>query len=501
MKEYKVYKEIKQLKEKGFKRNSVATQLGLNWRTVARYWEMDVEEYEQEQQANHGKLLDDYGKIIRVWIEEYPTVSAAQICDWLKEHYGAEYQERTVSRYVKELREIHNLPKKAESRSYEAVEDMPPGKQIQADFGEKWMVSVTSGRVKVRFAAFVLSCSRYKYIEFQNRPFTSVDMVRACRNCFSYMGGIPHEIVFDQDSIMSVSENYGDVIHTYEFEKLRQECKFDVYLCRKSDPESKGKIESVVKFVKQNFMENRVYSDDETLNWCGLEWLDRTGNSKIHGTTRQIPAEAFETEREFLRPLPSAVITGNESICRTVRKDNTILYDSNRYSVPLGTYGVQKEVLIEPKDGILRISTTFGDFICEHMISSSRGMLIKNQNHGRSREEKLDRLLEKADALFDYEVSDFLRRIRIDKNRYARDQFALLETLSVKYGKTPTVEAIHICEQMNLDSAVDVKDYLKNFVPLPEIPLPKIPVSDRKYHVAAEKRSIDVYVKAGGGSQ
>ena len=307
-------------------------------------------------------------------------------------------------------------------------------------------------------------------------------------------------MVFDQDSVVSVSENYGDVVHTYEFEKLRQECKFDVYLCRRSDPESKGKIESVVKFVKQNFLENRIYSDDETLNWSAAEWLDRTGNGKINGTTRQIPAEAFKAEREFLRPLPTIITTGDEKIYRTVRKDNTILYDSNRYSVPLGTYNSQKEVLVEPKDGVLRISTTFGDFICEHLVSPGRGMLIKNQNHGRSREEKIDIILEKTDKLFDYMVSDFLRRIRIDKNRYARDQFSLLKTLCEKYGKTPTIEAIQACDRLKLDSATYVKDYLKNVVPIPQAPIPKLPVSDLKYHVAAEKRPIDVYVKAGGGS-
>lgn len=37
MKEYKVYKEIQQLREKGFRKNSVAKQLGVNWRTVDRY--------------------------------------------------------------------------------------------------------------------------------------------------------------------------------------------------------------------------------------------------------------------------------------------------------------------------------------------------------------------------------------------------------------------------------------------------------------------------------
>lgn len=96
--------------------------------------------------------------------------------------------------------------------------------------------------------------------------------------------------------------------------------------------------------------------------------------------------------------------------------------------------------------------------------------------------------------------------MRTDKNRYARDQFDLLETLCAKYGKIATPEAIQACDQLRLDSAIHVKDYLKNIVPVPllseaqSIPAPKIPVSDHKYHVSAEKRPIDVYVKAGGGS-
>lgn len=45
-------------------------------------------------------------------------------------------------------------------------------------------------------------------------------------------------------------------------------------------------------------------------------------------------------------------------ICRTVRKDNTIIYDSNRYSVPLGTYAAQPEVRIETLDSLMTILKT-----------------------------------------------------------------------------------------------------------------------------------------------
>ena len=42
MKEIKVYNAIHQLKERGFKKDSVAKQLSINWRTVDRYWNMTV---------------------------------------------------------------------------------------------------------------------------------------------------------------------------------------------------------------------------------------------------------------------------------------------------------------------------------------------------------------------------------------------------------------------------------------------------------------------------
>jgi len=498
MKGYRVYSQIKQLQEKGFSKTIVAKRLGINRRTVDRYWRMSADEYEN-QCINRVKLLDEYQETILHWLKEYQTLSAAQICDWLKEHYGAVYTQRTVSRYVKELREENNLPKAAETRAYEAVPESPPGKQMQVDFGEKWMSSADGSRVKVRFAAFVLSHSRYKYVEFQSRPFTTTDLCRAVRECFSYMGGIPQELVFNQDSVATVSENYGDVIHTYEFEKLRQDLKFSIYLCRAGDPESKGKVESVVKFVKQNFLENRIYADDYILNNCALDWLDRTGNAKMHSTTKCIPAQVFKLECESLRPLPNILLTGAQYICRTVRKDNTILYDSNRYSVPIGTYDSQKEVQIDAKNGILRILTVFGEPICEHIISNGRGMLIKNQSHGRNKEERIDQILASVDELLGYEVHNFLYHLRREKPRYARDQLKLIENLCGKYGVEPTLKAINVCEELRLMSATHVRDYLKytNAVAIKVLPA-AIAVSNRKYHISAEKRPIEIYAKAGG---
>ena len=251
MKGYCVYSQIQQLKEKGFKKNTVAKMLGINRRTVNRYWNMLADDYEiNATNICRETALSEHETTILKWLRDYPSMSAAQVCDWLKEYYSAEFTERTVSRFVKGLREEYGIKKITEPREYEAVAELPMGQQMQVDFGEKWMKDVEGGRIKVYVAAFVLSCSRYKYAEAQSRPYRATDLVAACHRCFRYIGGMPHEIVFDQDSIVCVSENNGDIIHTYEFEKLRQECKFSVYMCRGADPESKGKIESVRKICE-----------------------------------------------------------------------------------------------------------------------------------------------------------------------------------------------------------------------------------------------------------
>ena len=45
----------------------------------------------------------------------------------------------------------------------------------------------------------------------------------------------------------------------------------------------------------------------EVLNTEVLQWLEKTGNGQIHGTTRLVPAEEFEIERKYLLPYLSLI--------------------------------------------------------------------------------------------------------------------------------------------------------------------------------------------------
>lgn len=504
MKGYSVYSKIQQLKDAGFTQRGAAKALGINRKTVKRYWDMPVTQYEEKRQTVvRAALLDEYQEQIVYWLRQHPSLSAAQVSDWLKENYNAYFSERTVSRYVKNLREKYNLQKTPNPRDYEAVPELPMGQQVQVDFGQKVLKNVDGGWTRVYVAAFLLARSRYKYAELQSRPFTSVDLVAICHNCFRYFGGMPQEMVFDQDSIVCVSENAGDIIYTYEFEKFRQESKMSIYLCRGADPESKGKIENTVKYIKGNFLENRLYVDDAILNGSCLDWLSRTANAKSHGTTKLIPAEVFKEEREYLRPLPVHDQIQRPVVCRTVRKDNTIIYDSNRYSVPLGTYKSQPEVRIETVDGILYIRTLFGEPICEHRISSGRGLLIQSKSHTRDRSTALDSLQSELEERLQGKANDFLQTIRCEKTRYARDQFRIIQSLLDQYGEAELLEAIDFCQYSKIFSANTLKDYLNHKSSLngnttPAAPsLSILPVADAKYHVTTQKRPLAVYAKMG----
>lgn len=70
-----------------------------------------------------------------MWLRNHEDVSAAQIQDWLDEHYQERYKERTVRDYVAKLRMSYDLPRQQAGREYGSIPELPPGVQMQADFG------------------------------------------------------------------------------------------------------------------------------------------------------------------------------------------------------------------------------------------------------------------------------------------------------------------------------------------------------------------------------
>lgn len=246
---------------------------------------------------------------------------------------------------------------------------------MQVDFGEITACNTHSRKIKLYVIVFVLSHSRYKYAEWQERPFTTRDMLRCHENAFEFYGGKTEEIVYDQDKLITVSENGGDVIYTEEFQSYKQQRGFKVHLCRAADPESKGKVENAVKFIKGNFAKNRLFHQIDTWNEQCLEWLKRKGNYQVHNTIKKRPVEVFALEKPHLREVSNLLSFEsnlNPIVTRIVHKDNIIKFRSNRYSVPLGTYkpsGNNNVYFRIEQDKLIIERTPKGEILAEHPLS------------------------------------------------------------------------------------------------------------------------------------
>ena len=165
-----VYQLIQDLRRRGFSRNAVVARTGVCWRTVDKYWDMTLEEYERHEQVGRpaARALEAYDDVIVRWLREWPDMTAAQVLDWIVERYGeAPASERTVRRHVVEPGEENGIPRSQAGRAYEAVPELPFGHQTQVDFGCAWMPTADGGRVQVRFSVLTLSRSRMRWGRMQ----------------------------------------------------------------------------------------------------------------------------------------------------------------------------------------------------------------------------------------------------------------------------------------------------------------------------------------------
>lgn len=195
------------------------------------------------------------------------------------------------------------------------------------------------------------------------------------------MGGMPKELVFRQNNLLDVNENYDDIIFTRGFEQFRLASGFKVHFCQSNDPESKGQVEGTVKYFKNNFT-RRQFVNIDIWNESFADWLIETGNVRVHGITKRVPAEVFEQERLFLKPVPASRKSFEDIVTRKIHKNNTILYKGNRYTLPRGTYQPGRKVNLNIEGEVLKIRDDFdGDVIAEHKISKNKGDLAKNNNH------------------------------------------------------------------------------------------------------------------------
>lgn len=454
--------KIKELKSNGLRNSQISRETGLHRQTIAKYHRMSEDEFlaSSSYKRYYTHKLDIYESFVLEELRNPAGLSSAQIEDHLraKPEYDRSICSKTVFNYVQHIRNKYHIPRPHTEhfRQFEKQHETDFGQYAQVDFGERHMTrSDGLGSVKVYFFAMSLSRSRYKFILFSDKPFNSEWAVYAHKKGFEYFGGVPKSIIYDQDKVFLVSENYGDYIYTRNFGALVSEVGFTPIFCRKSDPQSKGQIENVVKYVKNNFLKGREYVDISTLNRQCLDWLSRTGNGSMHHGIHRIPLEVFKEEKDYLSPfVGTPQEPANELKAYKVRKDNTISYHCCFYSVPVGTYqGPSTAVFVgEEESQVIIYSMQTGKVLVKYQKSSDPGKHLSQGSMRRDRSGTVDelrhRFAERINAT--PEIERYLDNLQQRKSRYFRDTLSTLLKKSEQYSAPAICQAIEMCFQKDI---------------------------------------------------
>jgi len=115
------------------------------------------------------------------------------------------------------------------------------------------------------------------------------------------LGGVPRRRLFDNAKKVTLGKyDEGRVAWNLRMLDIALRVGFEIWLCQPYLAQTKGKVESGVKYVKGNIWPSMRFTRDGDLNRQGLEWCDSVASRRIHGTTGKVPWEMLAEERPHL---------------------------------------------------------------------------------------------------------------------------------------------------------------------------------------------------------
>jgi transposase len=134
-----------------------------------------------------------------------------------------------------------------------------PGRQAQVDWGTTW-VQVGEQRIRVQLFVMLLGYSRWLYVEC-TQDQTLASLLACHQHAFDWFGVVTEEILYDNPKIVVLKRDWeGRVIAWHlQFWDFAQHYGFTPRLCRPYRTQTKGKVESGIKYVKRSFVRGRLF--------------------------------------------------------------------------------------------------------------------------------------------------------------------------------------------------------------------------------------------------
>lgn len=329
--------EIRRLREETrVSISEIARRLDLDRKTVRRNLRQTTWQ-PYHRAAMTETLLTGHAEFVR---DRAPQVgySARILYQELRARRGYTGSYETVKRYVAPLREVQLQAERALVRF-----ETPPGQQSQIDWGQA-TVPFRTGSAVVHVFVLTLGFSRrgFYYACADERMAQFLD---AHERAFAHFGGHTREHLYDRPRTVCYADETGRRLWNPTFKAFADYWGFEPRVCRPYRAQTKGKVESGVKYVKRNFLPGRAFVDLVDFQAQLDEWTATIADRRVHGTTHELPLVRFERERGQLMPLAGQCSFQQEArVSRIVAEDYLVSLATNRYSVPFRFIGQRVEV-------------------------------------------------------------------------------------------------------------------------------------------------------------
>ena len=353
----------------GMSVTAIAEQTGHDRKTIRKYLLAEGEpRYTLIKQPSKLYSYQDY---ITSRLKEVPEITVKRVLREIKERgYGGGYT--ILKDFVYPLRE------KAGQEAVMRFETLP-GEQSQVDWSYFGIIEEYGIKRRLSCFSMVLGFSRTLWVEFT----TSQDILTflSChQNAFLYFGGYTRTILYDNPKTVVISRCGSNIAWNEKFMDFAGFYGFTPRLCRLYRAQTKGKIERPFDYIYKDFFIGTKFEGLDDLNRKAKDWLNNIANTRIHGTTKEVPFERLKKEKESLLLLKDRLYDTSCVEPRKASSDCFISYEGNRYSVPY-QYRRRNLTIRADKERIKIYADNPQEPVAIHSLFKGKGKDISDPKH------------------------------------------------------------------------------------------------------------------------
>lgn len=418
---------IKTLFNKGHNKSQISKLLGIDRKTVREILKQ-IELKGCVERNKKPSVIDEYKEYIEAKASK--GLSATRIHQDMVKEFNFQSGYDVIRKYVSKL--------KKSSKAYMVLHSLP-GEEAQVDFGYIGTLNFQGKRRKAWIFVMTLSYSRLMYVDVVFDQ-TVKTFINCHKKSFRYFGGVPETVKIDNLKAAILEADFYEPVVQKHYAAFSNHYGFMAEPCRVYTPTDKGKVESSVNYVKNNCFKGRDFKDYEEAKEFLKDWLEKIANRRIHGTTKKIPYEVFDSiEKEKLIPLPTEDYVFSSSEKVSVNTNCHISYKGNYYSVPHTYIGQNVEIL--EVNNVLKIFFEEKEIALHALNKDVKGQHITNKNHypkakNITRDEILSRQRLEMQEIGEYAVMFFENFIKsIPYRKYDYRSISGVLSLRKQYNK------------------------------------------------------------------